>query len=325
MGEIKDGARGYWLKHQAADYLGMLAALLAMIAYFGFSTDNFFSLLTFRTIANQIPTAMIVAVGMTFVLIMGEIDLSVGSVLAFAGAVLGAALVTWELPLWLAIMLCLAAGGLCGFLNGFVVTRWRAPSFIVTLGMLEAARGAAYLTTSSQTIYIGASIERISEFDLFGLALPFLLAFIIVMIGQFLLSYSVAGRHLLTIGSNQATARLVGINIRAKRVMVFTLTGLLAGLASVIQCSRLSAADPNAGAGFELAAIAAVVIGGTSLSGGRGSVIRSFFGVLIISVLGAGLAQAGAQEPAKRLITGLVIVVAVVIDKWRQRVSNKDE
>lgn len=311
-----------WYRNQLADYLGMTAALLALIVYFGLTTENFFSLLTFRTIANQIPTAIIVAVGMTFVLIMGEIDLSVGSVLAFCGAVLGVALVKWDLPLPLSIALCLAAGGACGLLNGFVVTQWRVPSFIVTLGMLEAARGAAYLVTSSQTVYIGSSIERISEMSLMGLTLPFLLAFIIVMAGQFFLSYSVAGRHVVAIGSNENTARLAGVNIRARRIMVFTLTGLLVALASVIQCSRLSAADPNAGAGFELTAIAAVVIGGTSLSGGRGSVIRSFFGVLIISVLGAGLAQAGAQEPAKRLITGFVIVAAVIIDKYRRRTRD---
>jgi ribose transport system permease protein len=185
--------------------------------------------------------------------------------------------------------------------------------------MLEAGRGAAYLVTSSQTIYIGAPIERISEIGLFGLTLPFLLAFVTVIAGQFFLSYHVKGRHILAIGSNENTARLVGINIRSVKIMVFTLTGFLVALASIIQCSRLSAADPNAGAGFELTAIAAVVIGGTSLTGGRGSVIRSFFGVLIIAVLGAGLAQAGAQEPLKRLITGMVIVVAVILDKYRQR------
>jgi ribose transport system permease protein len=324
MEHLKNNAGLRWFKHQLADYLGMAAALAALIIIFSLITENFFSLLTFQTIANQIPSAIIVAVGMTFVLIMAEIDLSVGSVLAFSGAVLGIALVKWNLPLPLAILLCLVAGGLSGLFNGFVVTRWGVPSFIVTLGMLEVARGAAYLVTSSQTIYIGASIERISEIGLFGLTLPFLLAFIIVIAGQFFLTYSVPGRHLLAIGSNENAARLVGINIRSVKIIVFSLTGLLAALASIIQCSRLSAADPNAGAGFELQAIAAVVIGGTSLTGGRGSVIRTFIGVLIIAVLGAGLAQTGAQEPAKRLITGLVIVAAVILDKYRQRMSNKN-
>ena len=133
------------------------------------------------------------------------------------------------------------------------------------------------------------------------------------------MNYSVLGCHILAIGSSEKAARLAGIGPRPVKIIIFSLTGLMVALASVIQCSRLSAADPNAGAGFELAAIAAVVIGGTSLTGGHGSVVRTFFGVLIIAVLGAGLAQMGAQEPAKRLITGMVIVAAVIIDKYRQR------
>ena len=301
------------------DYLGMAAALVALIVVFGLTTSHFLSAATARTIANQIPDAVVIAVGLTLVMIVGGIDLSVGSVLALCGALLGACLVDWHLPLPVALAVCLLAGLLCGLLNGLVIVRWRLPAFIVTLGMLEAARGAAYLVTGSQTKYIGASIERIADAGLFGLSLPFLLALVVVALGQFVLARTVFGRYLVAVGTNEEAVRLSGIDPRWVKLIVFGLSGLLAGVAAIIHSARLSSADPNAGTGFELQAIAAAVIGGTSLLGGRGSVISTFFGVLIIAVLGAGLSQIGAQEPTKRLVTGCVIVAAVVIDAYRRK------
>ena len=305
-----------------ADYLGMALVLAGLILVFSLITNHFFSLTTFRTIANQIPDAIIIATGMTFVLIIAGIDLSVGSVLALAGAVLGVCLVDLKLPLGIAIAACLGTGLICGALNGLVVARWALPSFIVTLGMLESARGTAYLTTNSQTKYIGPAIERISEASLLGLSLPFIIAVLIVLAGQFVLSRTLLGRYMVAVGTNEEAVRLSGIDPRPIKVAVFTLCGLLASVAAIIHSSRLSSADPNAGTGFELQAIAAVVIGGTSLMGGRGSVISSFFGVLIIAVLGTGLAQVGAQEPTKRLVTGAVIVAAVILDYYRNRLKK---
>jgi ribose transport system permease protein len=301
------------------DYAGMALVLAVLIAIFGFSAQNFFTMTTLRTIANQIPSLVVVAVGMTYVLIIAGIDLSVGSILGLSGAVLGAALVKGGLPLAAALPLCLLAGLVCGAANGLVTAMWGVPSFIVTLGMLEASRGAAYLVTNSQTMYIGAPVERIAEVSLAGFSLPFIVALLVVAAGQLVLSRTVFGRYMVAIGTNEEAVRLSGIDPRPVKVAVFALSGMLSALAAVVQCSRLGSADPNAGAGLELQAIAAVVIGGTSLMGGRGSVVNSFFGVLIISVLGAGLAQVGAQEPTKRLITGLVILAAVLADKYRQR------
>jgi ribose transport system permease protein len=298
-----------------ADYLGMTVALILLVAVFGLSTSHFFTLTTFRTIANQIPDITIAAVGMTFVLIIAGIDLSVGSIMALAGAVLGIALVNWSLPLPLAVIACLGVGLACGAANGLIVIRWALPSFIVTLGMLEAARGAAYLVTDSRTVYIGGPIEVVTETALLGLSLPFLLAIVIVAAGQLVLSRTVFGRYLIAIGTNEEAVRLSGIDPRPYKLAVFALSGLLAAVAAVIQTARMSSANPNTAIGFELQVIAAVVIGGTSLMGGRGSVVRSFFGVLIIAVLGAGLAQVGAQEYTKRLITGCVIVAAVILDQ----------
>jgi len=193
----------------------------------------------------------------------------------------------------------------------------------VTLGMMEMARGAAYLVTDSETKYIGSKIEGISAASVAGLSVPFLLAVALVIAGQLSLSRSSFGRRMVAIGANEEAARLSGVNTKRVKLGVFAISGILAALAAVINTSRMAASDPNAGGGYELQAIAAVVIGGTSLLGGRGSVISSFFGTLIIATLGAGLFQVGAQEPTKRLITGLVIVAAVVLDHYRRRASGK--
>lgn len=315
--------QGKDLRRLGADYLGMALVLVGLIAVFGLSTEHFLTLTTFRTIANQIPDAIVIAVGMTFVLIIAGIDLSVGSVLALSSAVMGVCLVQFQWPLPIAIIACLLTGLVCGAVNGLVVIRWALPSFIVTLGMLEIARGGAYLAASSRTQYIGAPIEVIAEASIFGLSLPFLLALVIVVIGQFVLSRTVFGRYMIAIGTNEEAVRLSGIDTRPIKLAVFMLCSLLTSAAAVIHSSRLAAADPNAGSGFELQAIAAVVIGGTSLMGGRGSVISSFFGVLIIAVLSNGLAQVGAQEPTKRLVTGCVIVAAVILDYYRSRLGSR--
>jgi len=303
-----------------ADYLGMAVALAALIIYFGFSTDNFFTYLNFTTIANQVSDTTIVAVGMTFVLIIAGIDLSVGSVMALSGAVLGACMVKFGLSLPVAIIGCLAAGIICGLANGLVVITWKLPSFIVTLGMLEIARGGAFLVTDSETMYIGGSVGVIAGS---GLLIPFIVAVVIVVLGQLVLSRTVFGRYMVAIGTNEEAVRLSGIDPRPIKVGVFVVCGFLTAIAAIIGAARMEAADPNAGDGLELRAIAAVVIGGTSLMGGRGSVISSFFGVLIIAVLEAGLSQMGVQEPAKRVITGSVIVAAVILDYYRHRIGRR--
>lgn len=305
-----------------ADSLRMLAVLAALVLVFGLSTDGFLSVRTFQAVANQIPALLVVAVGMTFVLVVGAIDLSVGSALALGGGVLGVLLMGGT-PLPLAIGGCLLVGVGVGVLNAAVMIRWRLPSFIVTLGMLEIARGAAYLVTNSQTQYIGARIEVVSDAAIVGLSLPFVLAVLVVAAGQVTLSRTVFGRYMIAVGTNEEAVRLTGIDTRRIKLAVFAVAGLLTGLGGVIHAARLAAADPNAGVGFELQAIAAVVIGGTSLMGGRGSVVGSMFGVLIIAVLDTGLAQVGAQEPAKRLITGCVIVAAVILDNYRHRRKRK--
>jgi len=304
----------------AVQYGALLLVLAVLVSIFSLQSRNFFQASTLLSIANQIPDLTFVAVGMTFVLIIAGIDLSVGSVLALSSAVLGVLMVDYDWSLWAAIPFSLAAGAICGLFNGLVSVRFRIPSFIVTLGMLEMARGGTKVLTDSQTKYIGSAVEVIGE-PLAGIALSpaFLLALATVLGGQFLLTRTVFGRYCIAIGTNEEAVRMSGIRPSSYAVTVFVISGFLCSLAGLAQTSRLSSADPNAGIGLELSAIAACVIGGTSLMGGRGSVISSFIGVLIIAVLQTGLAQAGVSDANKQIITGFVIVVAVLLDAVRSR------
>jgi len=302
-----------------SNYLGLAGALAAMIALFSVLSSHFLTYDTFITIANQIPDLVVMSVGMTFVLIIAGIDLSVGSVLALGASVVSVASLKWGLGPLPAAAIGLAAAALTGTVTGAVTVGWRIPSFIVSLGVLEAARGLAYQMTNSRTAYIGDAFDFLSNPIALGISPAFLIAVAVMIVAQLVLTRTVFGRYLVGIGTNEEAVRLAGVNPRPYKVIVFALMGALSGLAALFQISRLEAADPNAGVGLELQVIAAVVIGGTSLMGGRGSVISTFFGVLIISVLAAGLAQIGANEPTKRIITGAVIVVAVVLDTYRSR------
>lgn len=298
----------------------IVLSLILLILFFGWSSDNFFSVVTLKTVLNQLPALTVVTVGMTLVLIVAGIDLSVGSVLGFAATVIGVLVIGWGLPLPLACLGGILAGLACGLVNGTLVAFFRLPAFIVTLGMLEMARGLAYITNNSQTVYIGSSIQSIAlPLPGIGVSLALLIAISVVVGGHFMLTRTVFGRHLVAIGSNAEAARMSGIDARPYRLFVLALSGALAGLGGIFNAAYLGSADPNAGIGLELSAIAAAVIGGTSLMGGRGSVLGAFVGVLIISILQSGLAQIGVSEPSKRLITGAVIIVAVLIDRWRQK------
>ena len=299
---------------------GLLAVLGLLVIAFGLLSDNFFSTLTLTTIANQIPDLTVVSVGMTLVLIIGGIDLSVGSILALSSAILGLAMVDWGWSLASASMFAVGVAMLFGAGNGSLSVYCGIPSFIVTLGMLEVARGGAYLVTDSQTKYIGKSVEIIgAPLGSILLSPAFLIAALVVVVAQSLLSWTIAGRYLIAIGTNENAVKMSGIDSRPYRVAVFALSGFMCGIGGLMQASRLSSADPNAAIGLELSAIAAAVIGGTSLMGGRGSIVNTFIGVIIIAVLQTGLASVGAEEPVKRIITGVVIVVAVLLDAWRNR------
>lgn len=312
------------LIRRSAEFLFLAVLLMLLIGLFSALSDHFWSLQTFNTVANRIPPLALAALGMTFVLIAGGIDLSVGSVSALAGAVFGWAVVDQGAPIVVGFGVALAAGLLCGAFNGMLVNRLRMPSFIVTLGLLEGARGLAYLATNSQTKYLGDKLGLLQvSMPGIGVSFSFLLAVGLTLIAHFTMTRTVFGRHVVAVGTNEEASRLAGLSPARVRAAVFILAGVLAALAGLCHISRLGAADPNAGSGLELSAIAAAVIGGTSLMGGRGSMLATFVGVLIIATLEAGLAHLGVSEPMKRVITGAVIVGAVGAEAVRTRWMNR--
>lgn len=305
-------------------YAGLGIVLVLLVTFFSTQTDHFFQWSTVVAIANRIPELTFVAVGMTFVLVIGGIDLSVGSIIALGSATMAILITEHQWPLILALGAAIMVTGFTGTLNGFVAVGFGIPSFIVTLGMMWVARGATRALTDSQTIYVGSKIEAFGQ-PLPGIDLSpaFITACAVVLIAQLVLQKTVFGRYCMAIGTNRKAVRLSGIRLAPYSIAVFVLSGLLCGIASFARASRMSSADPNAAIGIELLAIAACVIGGTSLIGGRGSTIATFLGVLIIEVLQTGLAQMGVSDASKQIITGLVIIVAVIVDALRSRAGRR--
>jgi ribose transport system permease protein len=304
-----------------AEFLFLALLLAALVGLFSLINEHFWSAATLQTVTNRIPALALAALGMTFVLVAGGIDLSVGSVSAVAGAVFGWCVADRGASVPIACVAALMGALACGALNGLLVNLLRMPSFIVTLGLLEAARGVAYLITNSQTKYLGEKLALLQATPVAGLSVAFFLAVTLTLLAQFVLTSTVLGRHVVAVGTSEEAARLVGISPGRIRGVVFAVSGALAGLAGLCHIARLGAADPNAGSGLELAAIAAAVIGGTSLMGGRGSMLATFVGVLIIATLEAGLAHLGVSEPMKRVVTGVVIIGAVGAEATRARLA----
>ena len=305
---------------------GVALALLLIIIFFSFTADFFATTNNFLNIMVQIAINTVLAAGMTFVILIGGIDLSVGSVMALT-TVIGAQILNndnlaVEVAVPLAIIACMGVGSFVGFINGFVSEFWRIPSFIVTLGMLNIAHGAARIVSDNRTI---TGLPR--PFIDFGNTIflgvfpaIFLIALFVIIIGWFILKYTVFGRYIFAIGTNEEAVRLSGHNPRRYKIATFMICGLTAGIAGVVYLLRLNVGSPIAGTGAELTAIAAVIIGGTSFTGGKGSIIGTLIGACILQVLSNGLQLMGVEDNFKPVIIGTVVIIAVIIDTYRLRV-----
>lgn len=303
---------------------GIGLALVLLVIVFSLFAPHFASMANLTNILTQISINTVIAVGMTFVILLGGIDLSVGSVLALATIVGGMIISNESLSPGVAITLAVIAsalvGGLCGFANGWVSERWKIHSFVVTLGMLNIARGAALQISDSRTIFsFPDAFNAVGSATVAGIPVIFLMALAIVLIGRFVLARTIFGRMIYAIGNNEEAVRLSGHNPSWYKTAAFTVCGSMVGLAAVMYMMRLNIASPILGVGFELNAIAAVVIGGTSMSGGKGSMIGTFLGASIMGVLNNGLLLLGMGDFARQMVTGLIIVVAVIIDQYRAR------
>jgi ribose transport system permease protein len=299
--------------------LGTLSGLLGLALVLWALTPHFLTISNLLNIAEQATIIAIIAVGMTFVIITGGIDLSVGSVLAFAGVVMASVLHS-GVPLPLALIVGLGAGLLCGLVNGLLITVGRLPPFIATLGMMSVARGAALMFTEGRPISgFSESFRSLATGEVLRIPAPVIIMIGVYVIAHFVLGRTKLGRYTYAIGGNEEAALLSGINVKLYKTMVYGIAGLLSGLAAILLTARLNSAQPIAGMSYELDAIAATVIGGTSLLGGEGTVVGTLIGALIMAVLRNGLNLLGVSSFIQQIVIGTVIIVAVLIDMALKR------
>jgi len=300
---------------------GPLLGLILLCVIFTFTTNVFFSVRNALNILDQVTVLGILAVGMTLVIVIGGIDLSVGSILAFAMMVMGWLKDSFNVPLPLAILIALLCGAVCGLINGLLVTKARLPAFIATLAMMSISRGLANIVTDGRQV-VGfpdwfTSLSTVRHFGFLSITVALFL--ILVAITWIFLRYRSAGRSLYAIGGSAEVALLAGIKVQSLTIWVYIAAGTLAGIAGIAQASRLDSSEPSAGLGYELDTIAAVVIGGASLSGGIGGIGGTIVGVLIIGVLHNGLNLIGVSPFIQQVIIGAVIAVAVMADTLRRK------
>lgn len=307
-----------------------LIALVVMSIALAFASESFATADNLFNVMRQVSVNLCISVGMTLVILTGGIDLSVGSILALSGAV-AAGLIKSGISIdganlhigftfFGVVIVALVIGGALGWFNGQMVTRFKVPPFIATLGMLTIACGLTMLYTNGHPITgLGASFEYLGTGWFCGVPMPVLVAALVVVLFALFMRKSPWGRYIYAIGGNERATRLSGIDVNRVKCFVYTVAGVLSAVAALIVTARLDSAQPNAGTGYELDSIAAVVIGGTSLNGGKGSVWGTVVGALIIGVLNNGLVLLNVSPFWQQVIKGLVILLAVVMDRMNAK------
>ena len=293
---------------------GTLIGLFVLSIILWILSPHFLTISNLLNIAQQTSINAIIAVGLTFVIITAGIDLSVGSIMAFSGVVLASAL-NAGIPIPIAIIIGLAVGLLCGLINGILITHGHLPPFISTLGMMSVGRGAALLYTDGRPISgFSQEFRLLATGEILHIPTPVVLMVMIYIIAHIILTKTKFGRYTYAIGGNEEAAILSGVRVKFYKSMVYGFCGLLSGLAAIILTARLNSAQPIAGIMYELDAIAATVIGGTSLMGGEGRVVGTLIGALIMGVLRNGLNLLGVSSFIQQTVIGAVIIIAVLID-----------
>lgn len=298
--------------------LAALTSLFMMLVFFSVTSEYFFTSYNFVTIALQTSVTGIMALGMTYVIITGGIDLSVGSILAFSGITVGMS-IERGFPLVVAILLGIIAGSLCGAINGLLISKAKLPPFISTLGLMMTLRGLTLAITNGMPIFVGnEKYAAISGGSVFGIPNPVIYFFILSIIFSFILKKTVIGKAIYAVGSNEDAAKLSGVSLTKTKVFVYAVSGFLCAVSSVILSSRLISAQPTEGIGYEMDAIAAVVIGGASLAGGSGTIIGTIIGAFIMSTLRNGLNMLNVSGFWQQVAIGIVVLTAVFIDQRRK-------
>ncbi|MFG0289830.1 MAG: ABC transporter permease [Rhodopirellula sp. JB044] len=318
-----------WNREHLAKFQS-IAALVVMLIAMSILSDSFLTPENGLNILRQISVNLCLSIGMTLIILTGGIDLSVGAILAFSGAIAAGVLknglrldglgVQLEFTVFGAIVAGLLVGSACGMFNGVAITWFKLPPFVATLGMFSIARGLTMLWTGGFPVTgLGETFGAIGTGMVLGVPVPVWITAALVLVFFVLTKRMRFGRHLYAVGGNERAALLTGLPVDRIKIAVYTLGGLLSGVAGLIVTARLDSAQPNAGLGYELDSIAAVVIGGTSLSGGRGSVMGTVVGCLIIGVLNNGLFLLNVSPFWQQVVKGFVILAAVAIDRMSQR------
>ena len=287
------------------------------------TTDRFLAAGNLNNLALQVSIVALVAIGSTVVIIVGGIDLSPGSMIALLTMLLASMLKFAGIEFWLTIALTLAAGAALGCVNGFLTAYLRIPSFIATLAGLSAYRGIAFMFNKGSPIFDASDrLEPLFYGHLFGIPLPFFYIVAFFAAAHWFMRHMKLGRCVYAVGGNANAARLSGISVRRTQLLAFAIAGFMAAVGAVLMAARLNSGSPNYGVGLELQAIAAAVIGGASLAGGRGDIVATLFGALTITIVQNGLNLNAVATSTQNVVIGAIIVLAVGIDMWRDEISR---
>lgn len=307
-------------RDQGSAAVGLVIIFIIM----SIASSNFLTLDNLINVGRQISINAILAVGMTFVIITGGIDLSVGAVIALVGTFWATTVVNYNAPIWLGMILALAIGTILGVIKGAIISTQKLPPFIVTLAMLTIISGASFVFTGGRPISVNTDAFKMLGRGYVG-PIPVIIMIIVVIAGHFLLKRTNFGRHVHAVGGNEEAARLCGVKVNKVIVKVYALAGLLTALAGIILSSRLASGSPTVGDGAELDAIAAVVLGGTNMMGGSGSIVGTCIGVGIIGILGNGLNLLSVSSYNQMIIKGLVMLFAIWINNIKLKKLAKSK
>lgn len=295
---------------------GTVIFFVVLFLFLSVTANGFLTTDNLINVARQISMVGIVSVGMTCVILTGGIDLSVGSILAASGCLSAYLMANMQISPWIAILVGTLLGGVIGIINGFLITKASIPPFVATLATMTGARGIAYIITKSIPIYgFPESFSKLGQGYFLGIPIPVLIMIAVFLIGFIILYKLPFGKHVYAIGGNEEAAKLTGINSNRVKLIVYTLSGLLAGLAGTIMLSRMNTGIPTTGQGFEQDVITAVILGGISITGGEGKLRGVVLGVLIMGILANGLIILNVQEYYQWVVRGVVLALAVAFDK----------
>ncbi len=297
----------------------LLGVLLVVIFIMAIMSPYFFSWKNCRNILNQSAIYLVLSIGMTFVICAGQIDLSVGAIIGFSGVCMGLLLNQGVSPIW-AILIELLIGVIVGIVNGIFVAYGKINSFIVTLGMMTILRGITLILTNSSSVFgFGNIITFIGSGKIGPVNMPIILSLVIATVGGVLLHRTIFGNYCLFIGTNEIALNRSGVNVKKYKIIIFALCGLCASVAGLIITARLNSAEPLAGQGYEMDAIAASILGGTSMQGGKGNIIGTIIACLILNIMKNGLTLLAISSHYQEILTGLILLISVLISESEQR------